>query len=113
MKIYPATPGDLDRIKAAAAADHHPAFAPTHFGQDASGQVKGYFSVGGLTAVMFWSHTGNSPIESLRLVKASQHLARQTGKPVIYPCSQKSPFAPLLPDLGFEKLGNADLWKLF
>jgi hypothetical protein len=61
---------------------------------------------------MFWSHTKNKPLESIRFVKESQRLAREAGKPVFYPCSPDSPFVPLLPELGFEKVGNADFWLL-
>ena len=112
MKIIPATLDDLNRIQKAAAADNHPVFAPTHFAVDESYAVRGYFSAGGVTCVMFWSSTKNNPVQSLRLVKASQDEARKTGKPVIYPCAPDSPFAPLLPDLGFEKIGNANFWIL-
>ena len=78
----------------------------------AAGHVRGYFSAGGATAVFFWSHTGNRPVESLRLVRASQAAARDLGKEVFYPCAANSPFAPLMDDLGFEKIGNADFWRL-
>ncbi|MEI9961341.1 MAG: hypothetical protein WDM76_09525 [Limisphaerales bacterium] len=112
MKIIPASAEDLARIEAAAAADGHPAFAPTHFFENSAGAVRGYFSAGGVTCVMFWSHTLNQPLESLRLVKESQRQARAMGRPVLYPCAPDSPFVPLLPDLGFEKIGNADFWLL-
>ena len=112
MKIKAATPADLARIEAAARADHHAAFAPTHLMENDAGEVRGYFSTDGCAIVMFWSHVGNVPLASIRLVNESKSEARKLGKPVFYPCDPKSPFAPLLPRLGFELVGNANFWKL-
>lgn len=112
MIIKPAMPGDLARIAAAAAADNHVAPAPTHFIENAGGEVRGSFSAGGCELIFFWSHTGNLAGESIRMAKECLRTARASGKPVFCPCAENSPFVPLMPSMGFELEGYAGFWKL-
>src|SRR6185312_2165215 len=92
-------------------ADNHVCFQPTHFLQSDAGEIRGYFSTD-VTPLFLWSHTGNEKTASLRFVKQAIEHARLPGKPVIAPCTVDSPFVPVLPGLGFLKLGNCDLWTL-
>ena len=106
---------DVRRVEEAAAADGHVCFAPTHFLESNNGEVRGCFSTA-VTALFFWSHKGNSKFDSLRFVDAAKAAAvvkaSQTGGRVFWPCTPHSPFVPLLPELGFERLGSADFWEM-
>lgn len=112
MRILPATPADLGLIVAAARLDGHIALGSTHFLKDENGSIKGAFSAGGVTTILFWSHTGNSRFASLRAVEAAKKAARAHGKPVLCLCTDDSPFTPMMPDFGFTKLGSANVWEL-
>lgn len=112
MKICPATATDLARIELAAAADGHLAPHSTHFLQDEAGAVRGAFCAGGVTTILFWSHTKNNPFASIKAVEAAKRAARSHGQPVLCLCTEDSPFGPLMPDLGFAKLGVANVWEL-
>ena len=112
MTIRPATNADVQRIAQAALADYHPAFAPSHLLENDAGEIRGYFSVAGITPLLFWSHTGNDRFNSLRFAKAAVAAARATRNLVLLPCSAASPFVPVLPGLGFEKIGPAEFWRL-
>ena len=112
MRILPAIPADLDRIKAAALADRHAALGVTHFLESDLGEVRGYAGIDGLTNVTFWSHTGNLAAESFRFIKTVQAQARKLGKPVVTFCDPASPFKSYMPSLGFTLLGQTDVYIL-
>ena len=112
MKIKPATQADLARIEAAARADGHTSFLPTHFMENERGEVRGCFSAGSFSLIFFWSHTGNAACASLKQVAAAKAAAAELGRPVLWPCTVESPFAPHMEKMGFEILGHANLWRL-
>jgi hypothetical protein len=112
VKILIPTKDDLRRIENAAAADGHLAPGTSHFIQDERGEVRGAASLGGVTCLLFWSHTQNDKLTSIHFANAMRDMARATGKPVLLPCTKTSPFNPLLPGFGFKKLGEVEIWQL-
>jgi hypothetical protein len=106
--------GDVEaqRVVRACEADGHVCVAPTHLLEDPRGSVRGYISLGRINTAVFWSHTGNSKFDSLKFAKQTFALARLQTKPAAYLCTGDSPFASLLPGLGFELIGEANLWRL-
>lgn len=113
MKINPVTTADdLAKIIVAATAENHPVLDPSHMAVNEAGDVRGYFSAGRVNLGIFWSSVKNTPLESMKIVKAGRaELARQ-GKLQILLCDEISPFHALMPRIGFARLGNSDLFIL-
>lgn len=112
--IVRAISSQKDRQRAATAArdNGHVCLAPTHLLESLQGEVRGFASIGAITTILFWSHTANDKFASCKFAKRTIELARSRGEPVVCLCTSDSPFAELMPGLGFELIGDAKLWKL-
>jgi hypothetical protein len=111
---------DLERLKAAAAADDHRVIGATHLALKGSlpgtEEIAGYASCAGLPMLHAWASTGKGGAprltarESLELLRMAETLLAEQYNGVILPCSAQSPFYGLLPKLGYECLGETVLW---
>jgi hypothetical protein len=110
--IRPIQPADLPALAAAAAQDDHAVFSPSHLMLNAAGVPSGYFSVGQIDAVMFWSHTANAPRDSIALAQAAMAAARRARRRSLWPVTSASPFLKLMPAFGFNRLGAAEFFEL-
>lgn len=99
---------DFENLKACAEADGHGVIAPTHL------VTKDNMLVGGLEimpAVFVWMNTKLTKVrDSLELMRFYEaHLACQGNRTIVLPCSETSPYFPVLPGVKYQPLPH----KLF
>ena len=103
------TPAQGPLLAAAAAADGHAVYAPTHLVQR-DGQIVGGLSLGGLPLLFLWLDTQRvTPRETYQVWSAAAAELRGRG-PVIVPCTDASPLRPYLERLGGQRVGTAHLY---
>lgn len=83
-------------VEAAAAADGHYVFAPTHY-VEKDGKIISYFSAGIVPVGHFWVDSKVSPFVSHRVISACVELGRRVSPRFgAIACSPKSPFHRLI-----------------
>lgn len=121
------TEAALRALTEAAAADEHRVIGATHLiTRERPGrgiEIVGYAGIGGAVLVTAWVDSRKVRArESLGLLSVVESLAgnvvvdvpgqgRQPARMMVQPCAQGSPFRPLMGELGYELLGNAE-WCL-
>lgn len=109
--IQPLTPALHPAMLAASATDggHHAPLATHVFTR--AGEVVGAAALCS-PVLFFWAHsTALHRRESLDLAKRCKAQAvKQYQHNFLSTCSPDSPFYPLMPGLGFTRLGNADFY---
>ena len=105
-----ASEADLQATLAAAAADGHALYAPTHaFQRD--GAVVGAVSLGGCVTALCWFGPQLRSRETASLFNALENTLRfQKIRHLLVPCAARSPFHPHMTALGFEDLGSTTLF---
>lgn len=101
---------ELEALERAAAADNHSVLAPTHL-VVRGGDIVGYASIGGIPILNVWVDSQRVKArESAYLLNAAENVAAATGvRRILLPCSQESPFHPLIEKLGYTRLGVTSL----
>jgi hypothetical protein len=101
---------DLRKLVDAAAADRHTVLAPTHIVRQGP-DIVGYAGLGSVTVLNTWLDTQRvSPRESSYLLAVAENAAALAGvKRLLLPCSEQSPFHPLIERMGYVRLGTTTL----
>jgi Xaa-Pro aminopeptidase len=97
---------ELQALEKAAAADDHTVIAATHLITKGK-EIVGYASIGGLVMVNVWMDSQRLKArESCHLINTIENIAANGGaRALCVPCAAHSPFYPLMPGLGYSRLG--------
>ena len=108
--LRPMSLHDMDPLQIAAAADQHRVIFPSHVA-DADGEIVGYASICRVPMMFIWAHsTKLNARQSFRLLGEVEAEAAKVSPVVVLPCATTSPFHPLMPRLGYQRLGPADFY---
>lgn len=102
-------PGDLPRLRAAAAADGHAVILPTHQVQRA-GAVVGYASLGAARLFVAWLQSDLTARESFTAWHQAEAILDRAGGAVCLAITENSPLRPFAERKGYTHLGNAHLY---
>lgn len=102
---------ELDRLVEAAKADAHRVVLATHV-VEKDGEIVGYGSINAAPTINLWLDSKKvKPLDSIRLLhRLTDGLSFTGARHVLMPCADNSPFAPIMPQLGFEPLGHTTLY---
>lgn len=110
--LRPIRPEDLEPLVAAAAADAHEVWFPTHVVTDPEGTIVGYASVNLRPAIVFvWMDSRrNSARDSVTALRSMEDYLRMSGvTDYLMPCAPSSPYLAHMGKLGFKEKGPC-LW---
>jgi hypothetical protein len=106
------TAAELQAVTAAAQADNHAVLAPTHAVYGAEGRVVGYVSILALPMVHIWTDSkACSARDSLQLAQIDAIVSDRGAAEYLIPCSETSPYFPLMERFGFERVGRVILYR--
>lgn len=110
---------DIKRIISAASNDGHYVVAPTHFVENANGEVISYFSCGIIPVMHFWMNSKENAFTSRRVIQAcietGDNYLRQRRLPYGFiACADSSPFHKYMErHFGFQYTQSTDLFVHF
>jgi hypothetical protein len=105
-------PQVLAALHEKAADDDHMVIAPTHV-MVKGGEIIGYLSLAGMPMVHAWFDSGHKHVnDSLKMIEHGETVLRANPQVRQYTicCAEESPFSPLMPGMGFKKLGTTTVW---
>lgn len=111
IRVRPFDHGDLTNLIKAAAADNHEIVRPTHV-VEKNGEMVGYLSLGGLPTCLVWMDTKKTNVkDSLNLLNCFENVVSALGhQSFILPCSETSPYRPLIEKAGYANAGSFTLF---
>lgn len=112
IRIELLTPELRAMMEQASAADHgHCAPLATHVFLK-SDQVVGAVALFAPTLTFWAQSTGLTRREAVYMAQTSRALGLTRQAQFLVACSPESPYHPIMPHLGFQRLGNADYFEV-
>lgn len=102
MLIRPITPDDLPKLEAAAQADNHGVFLPSHLiTRDA--EIVGYLSIGQAPTIFTWLHTKKMNVrDTVGVLNFYENFVACNGHRIVtVPCMADSPLHPYMAKFGY------------
>ena len=111
LTVIPCPSVRVPALQAAAAADEHKAYLPTHL-VTRQEEIIGYISLEQASFMMIWLDSKRVHArESVLVLNTIENTLRLVGrKHLVTTCSTQSPFRPVMPELGFTRWGAAEFY---
>lgn len=104
IRIVPATGVNMTDLMKAAHGDGHEVMFPTHV-IEKSGEIVGALSLNSVPTVLHWMHTKKANIrDSMCAMNFFENVVG--AGTFLLPCSEKSPYLPLLSRVGYVDAGS-------
>jgi hypothetical protein len=107
------TADQLAALNEAMARDTHCCYLPDFILHDDTGAIVGAFSIAYAPVLFFWiASDRRSPVGAMRAYRLAEKAMKEAGYArILLPCESRSPFRSYLPALGYEKLGDVELFE--